>query len=74
MELFQNLTDDQIALIGGLVALAASGTLMYVSYFMGPAARRGSQSSFRGPQRGSRVQSAASPTPQTAETASRKAA
>lgn len=40
MDVFQDLTDDQIAVIGGIVALAASGAMMYVSYFVGPAGRR----------------------------------
>lgn len=40
MFLFQNASDDQIALIGCLVALAGSMGLMYVSYFIGPAARQ----------------------------------
>ena len=40
MNFFQNASDDQIALIGCLVALLGSMTLMYVSYFVGPAARQ----------------------------------
>ncbi|MBC8115938.1 MAG: hypothetical protein H7062_16245 [Candidatus Saccharimonas sp.] len=40
MNLFQNASDDQVALIGCLVALAGSMALMYVSYFIGPAAHR----------------------------------
>lgn len=40
MNMFQNASDDQVALIGCLVALAGSMALMYVSYFVGPAARR----------------------------------
>lgn len=40
MFLFQNASDDQIALIGCLVALAGSMGIMYVSYFIGPAARQ----------------------------------
>lgn len=40
MNLFQNASDDQLALVGCLVALVGSMTLMYVSYFVGPAARR----------------------------------
>lgn len=40
MNLLQNASDDQVALIGCLVALAGSMALMYVSYFVGPAARR----------------------------------
>lgn len=42
MNLFQNASDDQVALIGCLVALVGSMALMYVSYFAGPAARRAS--------------------------------
>ena len=40
MNLLQGANDDQIALIGCLVALIGSATLMYVSFFVGPAARR----------------------------------
>ena len=40
MFLFQNASDDQIAVIGCLVALAGSMGIMYVSYFIGPAARQ----------------------------------
>lgn len=40
MNLFQNASDDQVALIGCLVALAGSMALMYVSYFVGPASRQ----------------------------------
>lgn len=40
MFLFQNASDDQVALIGCLVALAGSMGIMYVSYFIGPAARQ----------------------------------
>lgn len=40
MFLFQNASDDQIALIGCLVALAGSMAIMYVSYFIGPASRQ----------------------------------
>ena len=35
MEFFTNLTDDQFALIGCFIALAVSGTLMSLSYFVG---------------------------------------
>jgi hypothetical protein len=41
MYLFQNASDDQVALMGCLVALAGSMAIMYVSYFIGPAARQG---------------------------------
>lgn len=40
MFLFQNASDDQIALIGCLAALAGSMAIMYVSYFIGPAGRQ----------------------------------
>ena len=40
MFLFQNASDDQIALIGCVVALAGSMAIMYVSYFVGPAGRQ----------------------------------
>lgn len=39
-EIFQNASDDQLALIGCAAALLGSGFLMYVSYFMGPMARQ----------------------------------
>ncbi len=35
MEIFQNASDDQIALMGCAAALLFSGGLMYVSYFVG---------------------------------------
>jgi hypothetical protein len=35
MELFSNLSDDQIALLGCATALMATGTLMSLSYFIG---------------------------------------
>lgn len=34
MDLFQNATDDQIALMGCFVAIIASAALMYVSVFL----------------------------------------
>jgi len=34
MDLFQNFTEDQIALMGCFVALVASASLMYVSVFL----------------------------------------
>lgn len=40
MNFLQHASDDQIALLGCLVALMGSMTLMYVSYFVGPAARQ----------------------------------
>lgn len=39
-ELFQSASDDQVALMGCAGVLMVSGFLMYVSYFLGPAARR----------------------------------
>lgn len=38
--LFANLSDDQVAMIGGLVAMFLAGGVMYLSYFVGPEARR----------------------------------
>lgn len=35
MELFQNLSDDQTALLGCFAALVTSGLLMSVSYYVG---------------------------------------
>lgn len=35
MELFSNLSDDQIALVGCAAALASTGTLMCLSHFIG---------------------------------------
>ncbi|MBI1313150.1 hypothetical protein GC176_17810 [bacterium] len=43
MEIFQNASDDQIALMGCAAALLFSGGLMYVSYFVGQG-RRSSES------------------------------
>lgn len=34
------LSDDQVALMGCLVALVSSAGLMYLSFFVGPASRR----------------------------------
>jgi len=36
-------SDDQVALIGCLVALVSSAGLMYLSFFVGPASRRETQ-------------------------------
>jgi len=47
MNPFQNASDDQVALIGCLVALVGSLALMYVSYFIGPEARRASSDESR---------------------------
>lgn len=41
--LLQGASDDQVALMGCLVALLSSAGLMYVSYFVGPAARKQKQ-------------------------------
>jgi|HubBroStandDraft_6_1064221.scaffolds.fasta_scaffold10924_4 hypothetical protein len=35
MELFSNLSDDQIALLGCATALVTTGTVMCLSYFIG---------------------------------------
>jgi hypothetical protein len=40
MNFLQGASDDQVALIGCLVALIGSAGLMYVSFFVGPASRR----------------------------------
>ncbi len=40
MNLLQGASDDQVALLGCLVALVSSAALMYVSFFVGPAARK----------------------------------
>ncbi|HLQ46530.1 MAG TPA: hypothetical protein VK137_17435, partial [Planctomycetaceae bacterium] len=40
MDLMQNATDDQIALMGCFVALAASTALMYVSVFLSRSHRK----------------------------------
>lgn len=40
MGLLQGASDDQVALIGCLVALIGSAGLMYLSFFVGPAARK----------------------------------
>jgi len=39
MEIFRNLTDDQLALLGCVVALVFSGTVMALSHFIGRARR-----------------------------------
>lgn len=38
--LLQTTSDDQTAIIGGLVAMFLAGGVMYLSYFVGPEARR----------------------------------
>lgn len=40
MDLFQNLSDDQVALMGCFVALVASAALMYVSAFLNRSQRK----------------------------------
>ncbi len=40
MDFLQNATDDQIALMGCFVALAASAALMYISVFLSRTHRR----------------------------------
>jgi hypothetical protein len=40
MNLLQGASDDQVALIGCLFALVSSAGLMYLSFFVGPAARK----------------------------------
>ena len=40
MNLLQGTSDDQMALMGCFVALVGSVLLMYVSFFVGPAARK----------------------------------
>jgi hypothetical protein len=37
MELLNNLSDDQLALLGCFVALIVSATIMSLSYYVGPA-------------------------------------
>lgn len=44
MEFFNGLSDDQKAIIGGLVALFASGSLMSASYYLGRSLRRSQES------------------------------
>ena len=43
LNVLQGPSDDQVALIGCLVALICSAGLMYVSYFVGPVARKQSR-------------------------------
>lgn len=45
MNPLQYASDDQVALIGCVAALAGAMTILYVSYFVGPAARRSSNHS-----------------------------
>ncbi|MCA9076444.1 MAG: hypothetical protein KDA93_15555 [Planctomycetaceae bacterium] len=51
MELFQNLSDDQTALIGCFAALVASGLLMSVSYYVGQWNQSDKVTTHRLPQR-----------------------
>jgi len=44
MDLFQNASDDQIALAGCLAALLFSGGLMYLSFFVGRLRQQPSES------------------------------
>jgi hypothetical protein len=43
MELFSNLSDDQIALLGCATALVSTGSLMCLSYFIGRGRMQGSR-------------------------------
>jgi hypothetical protein len=43
MELFHNLSDDQIALLGCAAALVTTGSIMCLSYFIGRGRTQGSQ-------------------------------
>lgn len=47
MEIFSNLSDDQIALVGCATALLTTGTLMCLSYFIGRARMQGSAATLR---------------------------
>jgi hypothetical protein len=49
MELFSNLSDDQIALLGCAVALVTTGSIMCLSYFIGRSRPQGSQVATRVP-------------------------
>ncbi len=49
MNLLQGASDDQVALIGCLVALVSSAGLMYLSFFVGPAARKQKREMDAGP-------------------------
>ncbi len=40
MEFFGSLTDDEIALLGCVVAFFGSATIMWLSYFIGQSSRR----------------------------------
>lgn len=48
MEIFRNLTDDQLALLGCAAALVLSGTVMALSYFIGRARRHSGSQTGRG--------------------------
>jgi len=49
MELFSNLSDDQVALLGCAVALVTTGSIMCLSYFIGRGRVQGSQAATRVP-------------------------
>jgi hypothetical protein len=49
MELFSNLSDDQVALLGCAVALVTTGTIMCLSHFIGRGRMQGSQVATRVP-------------------------
>jgi hypothetical protein len=49
MELFSNLSDDQVALLGCAAALVTTGTIMCLSYFIGRGRVQGSQVATRVP-------------------------
>jgi hypothetical protein len=40
MDIFNGLSDDELALIGSMAALLTTGMIMWLSYFAGRAARR----------------------------------
>ncbi|MCA9112669.1 MAG: hypothetical protein KDA52_22145 [Planctomycetaceae bacterium] len=51
MDLLQNLTDDQTALLGCFAALTASGLLMSLSYYIGQLNQADKLKTHRLPQR-----------------------
>ncbi len=50
MDFLQTLTDDQTALLGSFVALAAAGLVMSLSYYLGHWNRSASDATHRLPQ------------------------
>ncbi len=40
LDVLQSASDDQVAILGCVTALLAAGTVMYLSYYIGPARRR----------------------------------